>query len=107
MAPAAPGVAVSAPTSSLVPVVSQALGDVTLPHTARLMMWHLAQRLDLVEFREVYTDSIAAEMRIKPNTASVTLDTLVSRGYLDESGKRKPRAFRLPWSRRQSLARAA
>jgi predicted ArsR family transcriptional regulator len=89
------------------PVIRQALGDVTLPATARLMMWHLSLRLCLSEYREVYTESIANEMRIKANTASVTLDTLVSRGYLDESGKKKPRAFRLPFSRRQSLARAA
>jgi len=95
-------------TAGSVPrVVEQALDDMSLPPTARLMMWHLAKRLDLFEYREVYTESIAREMRIKHNTASVTLDTLVARGYLDDSLKRKPRAFRLPWSRRQSQARAA
>jgi hypothetical protein len=88
-------------------VVRQALGDVSLPPTARLMMWHLGERLCLTEYREVYTESIANEMRIKPNTAGETLDLLILRGYLDESGKKKPRAFRLPFSRRQSAARAA
>lgn len=88
-------------------VISQAMDDVSLPPTARLMMWHLRLRLDLSEFRVVYGESIAHEMRIKPNTASITLDLLVARGYLDESVKKKPRAFRLPFSRRTEMGRAA
>ncbi len=95
-----------APCSGL-PVIDQALGDVSLPPTARLMMWHLARRLSTTEFRGVYQESIANEMRIKQPTASLTLDLLVARGYLDESTKRKPRAFRLPHSRRTSKARDA
>jgi hypothetical protein len=46
-------------------------------------------------------------MRIKDTTVGQMLTVLVQRGYLDESGKKKPRAFRLPWSRRVSTERAA
>lgn len=88
-------------------VVQQALDDVKLPQTARLMMWHLRLRLDLIEFREVYNDSLAKEMRITDSTVGKMLTLLVAEGYLGESGKRRPRAFRLLWSKRQSRARAA
>lgn len=88
-------------------VVDQALRDVRLPPAARLMMWHLADRLDLVQFRDVKAESLASEMRIKRETVGQMLTVLVVRGYLDESGKKKPRAFRMPWSRRTSIERAA
>jgi hypothetical protein len=82
-------------------VVEQALDDVQLPPVARLMMWHLAKRLDLFEYREVKNASIAA-------TAGQMLALLVSRGYLDQKNSdRRTRAFRLLWSRRQSKALAA
>lgn len=89
-------------------VVAQALDDVQLPPVARLMMWHLAKRLDLFEYREVKNASIAAEMRIKDTTAGQMLALLVERGYLDQrASERRTRAFRLLWSRRQSRALAA
>lgn len=96
-------------TAGSVPrAVEQALDDVQLPAVARLMMWHLTKRLDLFEYREVKNASIAAEMRIKDTTAGQMLALLVERGYLDQrNSDRRARAFRLPWSRRQSKALAA
>ncbi len=98
----------TAPTCSLSPAVQQALDDVQLPLVARMMMWHLSKRLDHFEYREVKNASIAAEMRIKESTAGQTLALLVDRGYLDQrNSDRRTRAYRLPWSRRQSKALAA
>jgi DNA-binding MarR family transcriptional regulator len=89
-------------------VVQQALDDTTLPHTARLMMWHLAKRLDLSEYREVKLSSLAHEMRCKETTTGQALATLVERGYLDQRPiERRSRAYRLPWSRRTARAMAA
>lgn len=89
-------------------VVRQALDDVQLPPTARLMMWHLVVWLDLVEYRELKGITIAHDMRIRETTAGQTLTLLVQRGYLDEAptGGRggRPRAFRLPFSRRRTRA---
>lgn len=96
----------TAPTCSLLAVhgmpvvVTQALSDVSLTPTARLMMWHLKDRLDFLSFRDIYGESLAREMRIKETTVGQTLTLLVARGYLEENGKKRPRAFRLPWSRR-------
>ncbi len=86
--------------------VRQALGDVQLPPNARLMMWHLSARLHVMEYREVKLSSIAMEMRIRETTAGQVLSRLVSEGYLDEAPGRRPRAFRLQWSRRQDKALA-
>lgn len=103
----------SGPSCSLVTggsvprVVEQALDDRALPPMARLMMWHLRHRLDFMEFREVKAASLAADMRIKESTVGQMLTMLVERGYLEESGKKKPRAFRMPWSRRTTQARSA
>lgn len=103
----------TAPSCSLIAqhglpvVVLQALDDVGLPPMARLMMWHLRLRLDLVEFREVYVESIAKEMRIEDQSAGRLLRTLVETGYLEMHTKRRPRAYRFFWSRRTSSARAA
>jgi DNA-binding MarR family transcriptional regulator len=85
----------------------QALGDVSLPPAARLMMFHLDARLDCIEYREQKYTSLAHEMGVKQTTVGKMLDLLVQRGYLAESGKKKPRAFRMPLSRRTSVARAA
>ena len=87
--------------------VEQALDDVSLPPAARLTMWHIRKRLTMTAFAEVKAESLAAEMRLKDTTVGQMLTLLVQRGYLDESGKKKPRAFRLPWSRRVSAERAA
>ncbi len=87
--------------------VEQALDDAQLPPSARLMMWYLAKRLDFSAFREVKAESLAAEMQIKRETVGFMLTLLVQRGYLHESGKRKPRAFRMPWSRKGAEERAA
>lgn len=86
-------------------VVRQALDDVQLPPTARLMMWHLCGWLDLVEYREVKGIAIGHEMRVRETTAGQMLTLLVRLGYLDESPRSgkggRPRAFRLPYSRRR------
>jgi hypothetical protein len=50
---------------------------------------------------------LANEMRVLDTTVGKMLTLLVERGYLEESGKKKPRAFRLPWSRRAYTERAA
>ena len=90
-------------------VIRQALDDVHLTHVARLAMWHLQSRLDVVDFIEVYVVSLAHEMRVKERTAGNALRELVERGYLLEHESRKPRAYRFPWSRRRpdAVARAA
>ena len=87
--------------------VEQALDDVSLPPAARLTMWHVRKRLTMQAFTEVKAESLAAEMRVKDPTVGQMLTLLVQRGYLEESSKKKPRAFRLPWSRRTSTERAA
>jgi hypothetical protein len=90
-------------------VVLQALDDTHLTHVARLTMWHLQSRLDVVDFLEVKGVSLACEMRVKERTAYSALRELVARGYLLEHGSRKPRAYRFPWSRRlpEAVTRAA
>lgn len=94
--------------SNLPRVVEQALDDVHLPAVARLMMWHVVKRLDLFEYRELKLASIAAEMRVKETTAGQMLTLLVEKGYLDaRASERRSRAYRIPWSRRQSKALAA
>jgi hypothetical protein len=92
---------------SVPPAVHQALSDTDMPPAARLMMWHLATRLDLMEFTNVKAESLALEMGIAGTTVSHMLTLLVERGYLSESGQRKPRAFRMMWSRRTGKARDA
>ena len=87
--------------------VEQALDDVSLPPAARLTMWHVRKRLTMQSFTEVKAESLAAEMRVKDTTVGQMLTLLVQRGYLEESAKKKPRAFRLPWSRRTHTERAA
>jgi hypothetical protein len=87
--------------------VEQALDDVSLPPAARLTMWHIRRRLTMQAFTEVKAESLANEMRVLDTTVGKMLTLLVDRGYLEESGKKKPRAFRLPWSRRDGLERAA
>lgn len=83
------------------PVVQQALGDVQLPSMARLMMWHLAARLDFHEWRPMKAASLASEMRIRDTTVGQMLTVLVTRGYLEQRPTtRRSRAFRMPWSRR-------
>ena len=87
--------------------VEQALDDVSLPPAARLTMWHIRRRLTMQAFTEVKAESLANEMRVLDTTVGKMLTLLVERGYLEESGKKKPRAFRLPWSRRVAAERAA
>jgi hypothetical protein len=87
--------------------IMQAMDDVHLTQTARLAMWHLRLRLDVVEYREVKLISLASEMREKERNIGNALALLVARGYLEQTAKRKPREFRLLWSRRRSDVRAA
>lgn len=89
-------------------VVAQALDDVALPHAARLAMWHLRERLDVVHFTVVKVASLSAAMRVKERTVNDALHRLASDGYLDVHAKQKPKAYRFPWSRmRHELIRAA
>jgi hypothetical protein len=87
-------------------VVRQALDDTTLPALARLTMWHLSRYLDTHEYRELKVVALAHEMRCKDVTCAQNLRLLLAKGYLDEHKTRKPRALRLPASRRVSPSRA-
>jgi len=89
--------------------VRQALDDVHLPPSARLMMWHLTGWLDLVEWRELKSVTLAHEMRIKECTAGRSLSLLVERGYLDERPRRPGcvRSFRMPLCRRRVVVAKA
>jgi hypothetical protein len=88
-------------------VVRQALDDTTLPALARLTMWHLSRYLDTHEYRELKVVAFAHDMRVKDNTCAKNIRLLLTKGYLDQHRKRKPRALRLPSSRRVLPARAA
>ncbi len=88
-------------------VVAQAVDDVDLPDAARLTMWHLRRRLNTRDFVEVYAESLATETRRRMTTVGQMLTLLVRRGYLEESAKKRPRAFRFPSSRKAWRARAA
>lgn len=90
-------------------VVVQALDDLQLPSAARLMMWHLRLRLDLVEYREVKAASIAHEMRVREQSAGRLLALLVERGYLrvQPRAKGSAKAYCLPWSRVRGAVRVA
>jgi hypothetical protein len=92
--------------SGLPVVVAQALEDRSLPPVARLAMWYLHKILDFVEFREVKSASLALLMGVEDQSAGRACRILVERGYLDEHGKRRPRAYRMPWSRRSTPSRA-
>lgn len=87
--------------------IMQAMDDVHLTQTARLAMWHLRLRLDVIEFREVKLISLASEMRMEERNIGNALMLLVARGYLEQTKRRKPREFRLLWSRRPKDCRAA
>lgn len=88
-------------------VVHQALADRQLSPVARLAMWYLVDWLDFVEYREVKASALATEMGTKDRTAVWVLQQLADRGYLDAHARRRPRAFRLPQSRRKSERAAA
>lgn len=87
--------------------IMQAMDDVHLTQTARLAMWHLRLRLDIIEFREVKLISLASEMRMEQRNIGNALALLVARGYLEQTTRRKPREFRLFWSRRAMESQAA
>ncbi len=81
-------------------VVMQALDDTALPQSARLLMWHLGKRLDILVFQPQKLESLVAETRMGKATISEALALLVARGYLDaQQGLRKGREYRLPASR--------
>ena len=88
-------------------VVRQALDDRTLSPASKAVMWELQKRLDFHHFREQKVESVAAAVGIEPQTAGRALRQLVERGYLDEHEKRRPRAYRMPWSKCESKERAA
>lgn len=91
-------------------VVIQALDDTTLPHSARLLMWHLGKRLDILEFQSVKIESLVSETRMGKATVSEALTLLVARGYVAmRPGLRRARVYRLPATRLSDLttARAA
>ena len=88
-------------------VVQQALSDRQLRPVDRLAMFFLAALLDFNDYREVKVMSLASTMGVEEQTAGRAIRTLVARGYLDQHAKRKPRAFRMPWSRLATEKRAA
>ena len=88
-------------------VVHQALRDRRLRPVDRLAMYCLSDLLDFTEYREVKSTVVASLMGIEDQTAGRALRSLVAAGYLDEHSKRRPRAYRMPWSRRQTAVRAA
>ncbi len=90
-----------------VPFVVVQAQDSTLPRAAKDVMWNLRRRLTTNEYRDVYYESVALETGRKDNTVGQMLNLLVREGFLEELGKRKPRAFRFPASQRSSRARAA
>lgn len=98
---AAPGPVAPVIAHGLPVVVIQALDNTQLPAVARLAMWHLRERLDVVHYVPVKVASLAASMRIQERTVNNALLRLVQDGYLDMHPKQKPRAFRFPWSRLQ------
>lgn len=79
--------------------VAQALSDTTLSPVCRLAMWHIRRRLDHLSYQPVKVASLAAEMQVNERTLSDSLRRLVSDGYLDTDGNRRPRAYRLPTAR--------
>ena len=96
-------------TAGSVPrVVDQAMRDRSLRPADRLAMYFLMDLLDVVQYTPVTSTGLAHVMGIEDQTAGRALRTLVERGYLDEKriGGRS-RAFRMPWSRRVTAARAA
>jgi hypothetical protein len=92
-------------------VVAQALRDRRLAPVDRLAMWYLAELLDFVEHREVKGLVLGNLMGIKETSALRSLQALVHHGYLDlhpaPRRRGESRAYRLPWSKRQTHARAA
>lgn len=88
-------------------VVIQALDDTQLPAIARLTMWHLRERLDVVHYTEVKVASLALVMRVKERTLNDALVRLSDEGYLDPHAKQRPRAYRFPWSRLTDVRRVA
>jgi hypothetical protein len=84
-------------------VVHQALDDTSLTHAARLLMWHLGKRLDVVAFVEVKVDSVTHQTRMAKMTVVDALRVLVERGYLDaRQGRGRLREYRLPNARLQN-----
>lgn len=79
------------------PLWEQAMEDINLSATTSRVMWFMQKRLAFHEYREVYTDSLAREMGIEPQTVGRCLRALVDAGYLLTRGKR-PRAYMLVWS---------
>lgn len=95
-------------TDAIPLIVSAGMDDVTLSDTARLTLWYLRKRLDLLQYTEVYVESLASEMRRKDRTVNYAIEELIAAGYLDAHAKRRPRALRFPLSRRiPALVRAA
>lgn len=88
-------------------VVVQALDDTQLPPVARLTMWHLRERLDVIHYVEVKVASLALSMRVKERTLNDALIRLAHEGYLDVHQRQRPRAYRFPWSRLRDVRRAA
>ena len=88
--------------------VDQAMRDRDLSPTTRVAMWGLMCRLNFVTYVPVKAESLALDLGCTPQAATRSLRVLVDRGYLDELPElRRPRHYRLPWSRRTTPARAA
>lgn len=97
------------PTVLMMPrSVDQAMRDPDLSPTTRVLMYRLMYRLTFVTYTPVKAESLALDLGCTPQAATRSLRVLVDRGYLDELPElRRPRHYRLPWSRRTTPARAA
>jgi hypothetical protein len=98
-----------APTVLMMPrSVEQAMRDHDLSPIARVAMYGLMCRLSFVTYTPVKAESLARDLGCTPQCTARALRVLVDRGYLDElPERRRPRYYRLPWSRREPAARAA
>lgn len=89
-------------------IVRQALSDRKgLTKVERLAMWEMRAWVDNMKYRDVYAEALASLMDITDQAAGRVLRRLAARGYLDESAKKRPRAYRFYLSRRAVDERAA
>lgn len=82
-------------------VVSQAFDDTSLSARDKLVLWHLAKRLDHVDWTTCKLVSLSRSTRLAESTCSESITRLVARGYVEMRPlERRTREFRLPLTRR-------
>lgn len=85
----------------MTPALTEALHDhAGLTPVEQRVMFVMAHRLDVLAFRPVKVESVAAEAHLKFKTVSSALHRLERRGYLESRpGGRRLREWRLPFTR--------